>query len=101
VFFVRQDMGVLEVELTGELSPGFVGRLRTLVEASGIIDRGIVFDMSRVSTGDPDGLWELVSFLAELDRQSIPLHIRKVTPRLRSLLRLVGAPGLRGEEALS
>ncbi len=99
MFFVRQDTGVLEVEFSGGLTPGFVERLRALVETSGIVERGIVFDMGRLTLDDPEALWELVSFLSELDGRGIPVHIRRVEPGLRALLTLVQVPGFsEGEE---
>jgi len=94
MFSVRQDTGVLEVEFTGQLTPGFVRRLRTIVEATGLLERGIVLDMGRLQPDDPDALWELIAFLTELDSRGIPLHVRKINPRLRSLLSLIDAPGL-------
>lgn len=94
MFFIRQDTGVLEVEFSGELSPGFMERLRRLVEASGLMERGIVFDLARLLPGDPGALWELVSFLLELEQRQISVHIRTVNPDLYSLLSVVRAPGL-------
>jgi hypothetical protein len=93
MFIVRQDMGVLQIEFNGSLNCGTVERLRNLVDASGIKDRGIVFDMGCLELGTPEALWELISLLLELEQQEIPVELRRVGPELGSLLKLLEAPG--------